>query len=62
MAQSSACRMDTKQTPAAKAIYSTAPQRVPRDICILAIVKTFLNHEEIILTHTEMCCLLLPRN
>ena len=46
LAQPPACRMDTRETPAAKA---AAPQRVPGAICALAALKTFLTQEENVL-------------
>ena len=39
--QSPTCRMDTRKTPAAKTENAAAPCRVPRDICVLAILKNF---------------------
>ena len=51
--------MDTRETPAAKA--AKPPKREPRDICALAIQRTFLTHEEMVLPQTVMCCLLLPK-
>ena len=62
LAQSPACWMDTKETPAAKDTDAAIAQKIPRDICILTIHKSFLTKEEIIIAHTAMCCLLLPRN
>ena len=57
--QSPVGRMDTRETPAAEAaaLLSTS-----RDICALAMHKTLLTQEEVILAHTGICPLLLPRN
>ena len=33
-----------------------------RDICALAIQRTFLTQEEVVLALTGLCCLLLPKN
>ena len=52
--------MDGKETPASKATDATALHRVP-GTCVLAILQTFLTQEEIILAHTDMCCVLLPK-
>ena len=49
MAQSPACRMDTRETPAAKANEAAAPKREPRDISALATQRTFLTQEEMVL-------------
>ena len=54
--------MDITKTPGANAEDATAPWRVPNNICTIAILKTFLTKEEIILAHAGKCCLLLPRN
>ena len=45
----------------AKAADTAAPQNVPTDICAFAIIKTVLTQEEIILAHTGLYCLLLPK-
>ena len=60
LAQSSAHRMHTMETPATEAPDATTPQRVLRPVHYQYL--NFLNQEEIILAHTGMCCLLLPRN
>ena len=44
-----------------KATDAAASQRVPRDICALAIFKALLTQEETVLVHIGMCCLFLPR-
>ena len=54
--------MDTREIPATKVANTAAPHRIPGDICAIAITKTFLTQNEIILEHTGMCCLLLPQN
>ena len=54
--------MDTREIPANKAVYTAAPQQVPRGLCALAIPKTFLTQEEISLAHTGICGLLLAKN
>ena len=59
VAQSPACRMDTRETTVANAKEISAPSGVPRDIFGLAILKTFLSKEEILFVHSGMCCLLL---
>ena len=46
LAQSPACRMDTRKTPASNATQS---------IYAFAILKTFLTQEEIILAHAVYC-------
>ena len=57
------CLQDGHQeTPATKATEVKTFHTAPRDMCALAIHKTFLTQEEIILAHTGMCCLLLLRN
>ena len=61
LALSSACRMVTRETQATKVADPTAPQRVPGDISALAVLKTFLTQEKIIIAHTGLCCLLLPK-
>ena len=41
------------------------PQHIRKypEVCVpLKILKTFLTQEEIVLAHTGMCCLWLPRN
>ena len=48
LVQSPTCRMDTRETPAAKATDATALQTEPRDECIFAIQKTFLSKEEVV--------------
>ena len=53
--------MDTRETPAAKAVEAVTPQREPRDICALATQRTFLTQEEMVLAQTGQCCLLLPK-
>ena len=55
--QSPVCRKDARETQATKAVEATAPG----DICTLAMCKTFLTQEEIILPQTGTCCLFLPR-
>ena len=60
--KSPTCRMDTWETAASKDADAAAPWRVSGDICALAILKKFFNHEEIILAYTGMCSLLLPKN
>ena len=60
LAQSPTSRMDTRETPATKAVEVAAPQREPRDICALATQRTFLTQEEMVLAQTGLCCLLLP--
>ena len=59
LVQSPACRMVTRETPAAKAAEAASPQREARDICALAIPRTFLTQEEMVLVQTGQCCLLL---
>ena len=49
LTQSPAGREQTKGTPATKAAEAATPQCMPRDICVIAILKTFLTQEEIIL-------------
>ena len=41
LAQSPACRMDTKEMPDTKVAYTAAPQRVLKDVCAFAILKNF---------------------
>ena len=55
LAQFPACRQDTRITPLAKAADTTTSQRVSREICAFAMLKTFLNKDEIMLAHTGMC-------
>ena len=54
--------MDTKEMPATKAVDTTAPYRVPEDICAFVITKASLTEEEIVLAHIVMCSLLLHKN
>ena len=49
LVQSPVYRMDAKKTPATKAADVTAPRSVPRDTCILAILKSIFTQEELIL-------------
>ena len=60
LVKSPAGRFDTKEPPTTKAAYDAAPWSTQR--YVIAIIKTFLTQEEIILAHTGMCCLLLPKN
>ena len=53
--------MVTRETPAAKAAEAATPQREPGDICALAIPRTFLTQEEMVLAQTGRCSLLLPK-
>ena len=62
LAQSPACRMDTGETTAATTTEAAALCLASRDICVLAMNKTFLTQKVIFLRHTGMCCLLLPQN
>ena len=52
--------MDTRETPAANAAEAAAPCREARHIYALAMQRTFLT-EEMVLAHTCLCCLLLPK-
>ena len=52
--------MYINETPATKAADFAALQGVPRDICTLGILKTFLT--QAVLAHTGMYCQLLPKN
>ena len=58
---SPACRMDTRETPAAKAVEAAAPWREPGDTCTVATERTFLTQEEMVLAQTGLYCLLLPK-
>ena len=49
LVQSPACRIDTMEMPVNKATDAATPWRVPRHICALAILKTFLTKEEMVL-------------
>ena len=59
MVQSPACRVDTRETPATKTVDAGALCRVFRDICALAILKTFIIQEETVSAYTGMFYLLL---
>ena len=54
--------MDTRETTVTKPAEATVPQTAVRDISTLAMCKTFLTKEEIVLAHTSILCLLLPTN
>ena len=62
LAHSPAYRTDTRETLALKAAYATAPWRVLRTICTLAVFETFLTIEKISLAQTGIGCPLLPMN
>ena len=57
-----ACRMDTRETPALKAVQAATPWREPGNICALAAQRTFLTQEEMVLAQITQSCLLLPKN
>ena len=61
LAHSPACRMDTRETPAAKAAEAATPQRESGDICILATQRIFLTQQEMVLAQPGLCCPLLPK-
>ena len=61
LTQSPAYGMDTRETPATKNAEAAASQRVLGDICAFLIPKTFLTQEEMVLLHTGVCWLLLPK-
>ena len=54
LAQSPACRMDTRETLAAKAAEAAAPQSEPRDICALATTELSLPKTKRFY-HTQAC-------
>ena len=56
LTQSTTCRMNTRETPAAK--VADAPWSELRDICASAIQITFLTQEEMVLEQTVLCFLL----
>ena len=65
LAQSPAGRVDSEGIPAIKDVGAAAPWRVPSNICVIAMLRTFCTQEEIILiisAHTGICCLLLSKN
>ena len=53
--------MDTRETPATKAVEAAVPQGEHTDLCTLATQITFLTQEEMVLAQTCLCCLFYPK-
>ena len=54
VAQSPACRMNTRETPATKDAEAATPWREQGDIYALATQRTFLTQEEMVY-HRQAC-------